>query len=69
LGRGLVEDLGWLEFGPAHGVSPGERHVRLAVALDHLSAAPIRRAHVGGAGQTMEAKIRIAPTQSASQSQ
>ncbi len=64
-----VEGLGWVGFDPAHGVSPGERHVRLAVALDHLSAAPIRSAHVGGAGGTMEVKIRIAPTPPQSQSQ
>jgi transglutaminase-like putative cysteine protease len=64
-----VEDLGWVGFDPAHGVSPGERHVRLAIALDYLSAAPIRGARVGGAGETMEVRVRVAPTQAQAQSQ
>jgi transglutaminase-like putative cysteine protease len=64
-----VPDLGWVGFDPANGVSPGERHVRLAIALDYLSAAPIRGARAGGAGETMEVKVRVAPTQSQSQSQ
>jgi transglutaminase-like putative cysteine protease len=64
-----VEDLGWVGFDPANGVSPGERHVRLAIALDYLSAAPIRGARVGGAAETMEVRVRVAPTQTQSQSQ
>jgi transglutaminase-like putative cysteine protease len=64
-----VEGLGWVGFDPAHGVSPGERHVRVAVALDYLSAAPIRGARTGGAGETMEVRLRVAPTRSQSQSQ
>jgi transglutaminase-like putative cysteine protease len=64
-----VPDLGWVGFDPAHGVSPGERHVRLAIALDYLSAAPIRGARVGGSGETMEVRVRVAPTQTQSQSQ
>jgi transglutaminase-like putative cysteine protease len=64
-----VQDLGWVGFDPAHGVSPGERHVRLAAALDYLSAAPIRGARVGGGGETMEIKVRVAPAWSGSQSQ
>jgi transglutaminase-like putative cysteine protease len=64
-----VPDLGWVGFDPAHCVSPGERHVRLAIALDYLSAAPIRGARVGGAGETMEVRVRVAPTQTQSQSQ
>jgi len=64
-----VADLGWVGFDPAHGLSPGERHVRLAIALDYLSAAPIRGARIGGAGETMEVRVRVAPRQSQSQSQ
>jgi transglutaminase-like putative cysteine protease len=65
----FVEDLGWVGFDPAHGVSPGERHVRLAVALDYLSAAPIRGARTGGAGESMEVRVRVAPTHGQSQTQ
>jgi transglutaminase-like putative cysteine protease len=64
-----VADLGWVGFDPAHGVSPGEQHVRLAVALDYLSAAPIRGARVGGAGESMEVRVRVAPTQTQGQGQ
>jgi transglutaminase-like putative cysteine protease len=64
-----VEDLGWVGFDPAHGVSPGERHVRVAAALDYLSAAPIRGARVGGAGETMAVEVRVAPSPSMGQSQ
>lgn len=56
-----VANLGWVGFDPAHGVCPGEQHVRLAVALDYLGAAPIRGARAGGAGETLEVKVRVAP--------
>jgi transglutaminase-like putative cysteine protease len=65
----FVEDLGWVGFDPAHGASPGERHVRVAIALDYLSAAPIRGAHTGGGAETMEVRVRVAPTQTQGQSQ
>ncbi len=68
-----VEDLGWVGFDPAHGVSPHENHVRVAAALDYLGAAPIRGAQSGGAGETMDVKICVARapvfSQSHSQSQ
>ncbi|WP_036285381.1 transglutaminase family protein [Methylocystis sp. ATCC 49242] len=64
-----VEGLGWVGFDPAHGVSPGERHVRLAAALDYLGAAPIRGARIGGAGETMEVRVRVAPTNAQAQVQ
>ncbi len=64
-----VEGLGWVGFDPAHGVAPGERHVRLAVALDYLSAAPIRGSRIGGAGETMEVRVSITPTDAQAQSQ
>lgn len=64
-----VDDLGWVGFDPAHGVSPGERHVRVAAALDYLSAAPIRGARSGGGAESMEVRVRVAPTQAQAQSQ
>lgn len=64
-----VEDLGWVGFDPTHGIAPHENHVRVAAALDYLSAAPIRGARAGGAGETMEVKLRVAQTQSFGQSQ
>ncbi|MBG0803077.1 transglutaminase family protein [Methylocystis sp. H4A] len=64
-----VEDLGWVAFDPTHGVAPQEHHVRVAVALDYLSAAPIRGAHSGGAGETLDVKVRVARAAAFSQSQ
>ncbi len=64
-----VEDLGWVGFDPAHGVSQHESHVRVAIALDYLGAAPIRGAQAGGAGETMDVKISVAPATAFSQSQ
>ncbi len=65
----FVADLGWVGFDPAHGVSPSERHLRLAVALDYLGAAPVRGARAGGAGETMAVQVRVAPSSLQSQSQ
>lgn len=64
-----VADLGWVGFDPAHGVSPGERHVRVAAALDYLGAAPIRGARTGGGDEIMDVRVRVAPMQAQSQSQ
>jgi len=64
-----VEDLGWVGFDPTHGVAPHENHVRVAVALDYLGAAPIRGAHSGGSGETLEVKVRVAQAAAFSQSQ
>ncbi len=37
-----LDDLGWVAFDPALGYCPVDRHVRLAVGLDAVSAAPVR---------------------------
>ncbi len=65
-----VENLGWVGFDPANCVSPGERHIRLAIALDKLSAAPIRSAHAGGGGgESMDVRVQSTRTQTQSQAQ
>ena len=38
----FVAGLGWTGFDAAFNICPQDRHVRLAIALDHLAAAPIR---------------------------
>lgn len=62
-----VEDLGWVGFDPANGVSPTQAHVRVAVALDYLGAAPVRGASYGGASETLNVRVRT--RQAAQQSQ
>ncbi|ATQ69268.1 MULTISPECIES: transglutaminase family protein [Methylosinus] len=65
----LVGGLGWVGFDPAEGASPDESYVRVAVALDHLGAAPIRAARYGGGEETMEVRVLVARGQSQFQSQ
>ena len=43
-----VPALGWVSFDPTHGVSATEGHVRVAVGLDSLDAAPVRGSRRGG---------------------
>lgn len=43
-----VEGLGWISFDPTHGVCGTEGHVRVAVGLDALEAAPVRGSRRGG---------------------
>lgn len=66
-----VDDLGWVGFDPAHGLSPNEAYVRVAAALDYLGAAPIRGARAGGGSEALEVAITVrdADIQSQSQSQ
>jgi transglutaminase-like putative cysteine protease len=40
--------LGWVAFDPTHGICAGEGHVRVAVGLDSLDAAPVRGTRRGG---------------------
>ena len=47
-----VEALGWVAFDPTNAVCPTDRHIRVACALDHLGARPVRSSHSGaGAGK------------------
>jgi transglutaminase-like putative cysteine protease len=58
--EGFVPNLGWVAFDPTHGVCPGEKHVRVAAALDYLGAAPVRGTRYGGSAETLDVKIEIA---------
>jgi len=64
-----IPGLGWVGFDPTRGASPDESYVRVAVALDHLGAAPIRAAHTGGGEETTEVRVSVARAQSQFQSQ
>jgi transglutaminase-like putative cysteine protease len=65
----LAPGLGWVGFDAARGASPDETYVRVAVALDHLGAAPIRGARTGGGAETTEVRVSVARAQSQFQSQ
>lgn len=55
----FIEDVGWIAFDPANGISATDAYVRVAVGLDYLGAAPIRGARYGGDGETMDVALRI----------
>lgn len=62
-----VEGLGWVGFDPANGVSPTDAHLRVAIGLDYLSAAPVRGSRTGGGVETMDVKLKVADAASQSQ--
>lgn len=59
-----IEKLGWVGFDPTHGVSPTEAHVRVAVGLDYLGAAPVRGSRIGGGNETMTVAVTVTPAAS-----
>jgi transglutaminase-like putative cysteine protease len=54
-----VPSIGWVAFDPANGICATESHVRVAVGLDYLGAAPVRGARRGGGFETMAVKVRV----------
>lgn len=54
-----VTDLGWVGFDPASGFCPTDAHVRVAVGLDALSAAPMRGARYGVGAETLKIAIEV----------
>ena len=54
-----VPDLGWVGFDPANGVCATDQHVRVAIGLDYLGAAPVRGAHYGGVREDVAVKLRV----------
>lgn len=60
----LVPGLGWVGFDPANGLSATEAHVRVAVGLDYLGAAPIRGSRMGGGTETLDVALRVEQVQS-----
>ncbi len=54
-----VPDLGWVAFDATNGICATDAHVRVAVGLDYLGAAPVRGTHYGGAGEVLAVKILV----------
>lgn len=55
----FVPDLGWVAFDPANGISATDAHVRVAVGLDYLGAAPVRGTRYGGSGEALAVKVQV----------
>jgi transglutaminase-like putative cysteine protease len=54
-----VPELGWVGFDPANGIATTDAHVRVAVGLDYLGAAPIRGTRQGGGSERLDVKLRV----------
>ena len=54
-----VDNLGWVAFDPANGVSPDERYVRLAIGRDYRDASPISGFLLGQADERLEVHITV----------
>jgi len=54
-----VENLGWVGFDPTNGICTGEAHVRVAVGLDYLGAAPVRGTRFGGSGEQLKVAVHV----------
>jgi transglutaminase-like putative cysteine protease len=55
----FLPDLGWVAFDPANGICATASHVRVAVGLDYLGAAPIRGARYGGGGEQLSVSVQV----------
>jgi transglutaminase-like putative cysteine protease len=55
----LVPDLGWVAFDPTNGISATDQHLRVAVGLDYLNAAPVRGAQAGGSGEVLSVRVLV----------
>jgi transglutaminase-like putative cysteine protease len=54
-----VEGLGWVAFDPTYNICPTDAHVRVAMGLDYLGAAPVRGTRFGGSGETLKVAVHV----------
>lgn len=54
-----VPDLGWVGFDPANCICTTDAHVRVAIGLDYLGAAPVRGTRYGGGTETLTVTVRV----------
>jgi transglutaminase-like putative cysteine protease len=55
----FVGDLGWVGFDTANGICPTDAHVRVAVGLDYLGAAPVRGTRFGGGSEALSITVHV----------
>ncbi len=54
-----MPELGWVAFDPANGLCATDAHVRVAVGLDYLGAAPLRGTRYGGGDEVLSVKVLV----------
>lgn len=64
-----IDDLGWVAFDPANGISADDAYIRVACGLDYRDAAPFAGARSGGGEEELEVDVRVTRGKSQSQSQ
>lgn len=64
-----VPHLGWIGFDAMNGVSTTAAHVRVAIGLDYLGAAPVRGSRAGGGSEHLDVDLWIDEVQRQSQGQ
>ena len=55
----FVPDLGWVGFDAANGICTTDAHVRIAIGLDYLGAAPVRGTRYGGGAETLTVAVKV----------
>ena len=54
-----VPSVGWIAFDPANGICATDSHVRVAVGLDYLGAAPVRGTRYGGGAERLAVAVHV----------
>jgi transglutaminase-like putative cysteine protease len=54
-----VPALGWIAFDPANAICATEAHVRVAIGLDYLGAAPVRGTRFGGGSESLTVRLHV----------
>jgi transglutaminase-like putative cysteine protease len=54
-----VPSLGWVAFDAANGICSTDAHIRLAVGLDYLGAAPVRGTRYGGGAESLAVTVVV----------
>jgi len=54
-----VPDFGWVAFDPANGICTTDAHIRVAVGLDYLGAAPVRGTRYGGGAEQLSVTVVV----------
>ncbi|MBR0552248.1 transglutaminase family protein [Stakelama marina] len=55
----FVENVGWIGFDPASGISSDERYVRVAVGLDSADTAPIAGSRSGSGDEELDVEVQV----------
>jgi transglutaminase-like putative cysteine protease len=54
-----VQNLGWVGFDATNAICTTDAHVRVAIGLDYLGAAPVRGTRYGGGLETLSVAVTV----------